>query len=352
MIVNNHFNTFGGADHLIMELSNYLTSKNYQVTIFTTTTCQEFKNSLQETRIIECQTEQNLIQHVNLFAHKFQIINAHNYPSPLYFSYPLKPIKVWHCNEPPGYVLEGNPVQPSEQTYINRTCKKVVVLGDYDKYRFQKLYGMTPIVNYLGIDYDFYSQDIKVRHTLNMKDNFVITQISYFTWTKNQVKTVEIFSEVKKQIPNAKLVLVGYDVSDYTKKVEQKISELGLEDDVYMGGFINNPEGLRNLYKQSSIFIMPVLSQGGWISTFEAISAGVPTIVSENFVGSSLIQQHNLGSVVPLQTEAFVKEILIAHDNLKRVTDDTKEKSKWIKENLNWEKFGRKYEEIFEEALK
>jgi len=353
MIVPPEVKVLGGAERLIVELSNYLTSKNYPVTIFTTFAVPEFKQLLQETRILECQTEQNLVQYVNMFSHKFNIVNPHNHPAELYFAHPLKLIKIWHCNEPPGYVLEGNPVRPEEQAYVSRTCKAVVVLGDYDRYRFQKTYGITPIVNYLGIDYKFYSQTVKVRNTLNMKDNFVILQSAYFTWTKNQVKTVEIFAEVKKQIPNSKLVLAGYNVSPYTKQVEQKVQELGLEDDVYMGDLLNNPEPnwLRNLYKQSSVFVMPILAQGGWISTFEAISSGVPTIVSEDFVGSNLVQGHKLGSVVPLQTEAFVKEILRVHDNLESEKQKTVENAKWIGENLTWEKFGKKYEEIFESVL-
>lgn len=351
MIVPPEVKVFGGAERLIVELANYLTNHNYPIAIFTTFAVPEFKQKLQEARILECQTEQNLIEHINMFAHKFEIVNPHNHPAPFYFNYPLKPIKVWQCNEPPGYVLEGNSVNPVERNYIVRTCKKVVVLGSYDRYRFQKIYGITPVVNYLGIDYDFYSQDVKVKHTLNMKDNFVITQVAYFTWTKNQVKTVEIFSEVKKQIPNAKLVLVGYDVSDYTKQVEQKVAELGLEDEVYMSGFINSSEQLRNLYKQSSVFVMPILSQGGWISTFEAISSGVPTIVSEDFVGSNLIQEHGLGSVVPLQTETFIKKILEVHDNLQNEQQKTTEAARWIGQNLTWENFGKRYEEIFEECL-
>lgn len=349
MIINPHFEFNGGAERQISELANHLTNHDYPITIFTTVACPEFKNSLKEARIIETGNEQNLVTYINAFARKFDIINPHNHPSELYTAYPLKVKKVWQCNEPPTYVLEGNPIDQNEKELIRRTTEKTFVISDYDRYRFLKIYDIEPIVNYPGVRYKYFSEKVKVRNTLNMKDNFVLTQVGAFTWTKNQTKSVEILAQVKKDISNAKLVLVGFGYnSPYGKSVDKKISELGLEDDVFINGGFLDDASMRNIYNQTSVFISPVMEQGGWATIFEAISAGVPTVVSEKFVAQNLIKDNNLGKLSPVGVEEFTNRIFYIRDNLERIKEETEENAKWLGVNLTWEKFGDKYMEVFE----
>lgn len=346
LITNPHFALYGGAERQISELANYLTNKNHTVTIATTSACQEFKSSLKEARIYEAGTEENLVNFITKFSWKFQILNPHNHPMELLNPYPYKLKTIWQCNEPPGYVLEGKDINPQERGYVQATCNKAMVISDYDFARFRKVYGFDPVVNYPGIRYNFFSDDVKVRNTLNMKDNFVMTQVGYFTWTKNQTKTVEIFAEVKKDIPEAKLVLIGYNAwatqYPYVQSVHAKIAELGLEDDVFISDYLTGDDNIRNIYKQSDVCVNPVLDQGGYASVFEAISAGVPTIVSDNFVASSIVCNKNLGWVSSLTTEEFVNKIKFIYDK-RPVSNHT-----WIRDNLTWENFGKKYEEVIE----
>jgi len=350
MIINPHFNLYGGAERQVVELSNHLTDHNYRVTVFTVAAVPEFKNALKDTRIIETGNENSLVQYVNGFSHKFDIINPHNHPTELYSVYPFKVKKVWQCNEPPTSVLEGKGLPPEEARFVKRTTTKAVVISDYDRYRFQKTYDFTPIVNYPGVRYKYFSEEIPVKNTLNMKGNFVLAQMGMFTWTKNQKKSVEILGEIKKDIPNAKLVLVGHGAdSPYGLEVQKRITELGLDDDVFINDYISGDQAIRNLYKQTSVFINPVFEQGGWATTFEAISAGVPTIVSDRFVAANLVKENKLGWVVPI--EGFAQKVLDISGDIEEEKRRTMENAKWIGENLIWEKFGDKYMEIFEGVL-
>ena len=86
LIVNPHFNLYGGAERQVVELANHLTNKNYKVTIFTTYACPEFKQNLKEARMFECGNEQTLSNYCNAFSHKFDVVNPHNHPSELYFN--------------------------------------------------------------------------------------------------------------------------------------------------------------------------------------------------------------------------------------------------------------------------
>jgi glycosyltransferase involved in cell wall biosynthesis len=352
LICNPSISFFGGAERQIAQLANYLAFHDYPIAIFTTFAIQEFKDNLiQGVRLMEFGNEQALMQATNTYAHKFEIVNPHNHPSELYLAYQLKATKVWQCNEPPTSVLEGKPLAENERVFVERTTKKAVVISDFDWARFRKIYGFTPVVNYPGVRYDFFSAPIKVRNTLNMKGNFVITQIGTFTWTKNQLATVGIFAEVKKQIENAKLVLIGHGFnSPYGAKVWQKIEQLHLEDDVIINDFLEGDASIQNVYKQSSVFINPIIDQGGWATTFEAMCAGVPTIVSEGFPAANLVKNNNLGAVLPI--EKFAEGICNVASNLQAEQQKTVENAKWIRDNLTWENFGKKYEEVFEEVLK
>ncbi len=354
MIVNPHIGLFGGAERQISELANYLTDRNYRATIFTTVACPEFKASLKEARLMETGTEQALLEKVNMYSHKFDIVNPHNHPTELFFAYPLKPKVVWQCNEPPGYVLEGKDINPMERDYVQRMVKKAVVISDFDHARFRKVYGMESIINYPGIRYDYFSQDVKVRNTLNMKGNFVITQVNYFTWTKQQDKTIEIFAKVRKEVPEAKLVLIGFNGWErrfpYVDKVHHKIEEFGLEDDVFISDYLKGDDNLRNVYRQSSVCLQPVLSQGGWATTFEGISAGVPTVVSDDFVGARLISNNKLGIISGQEVEEYANRIMQVYSDYQKYKEETLVNREWIGKNLTWNRFGEKYEQIFEEV--
>ena len=355
LVVNPHMNLFGGAERQIVELANYLTDKNYRVTIFTTYACPQFKSKLKDSRIFECGSEQNLASYCNSFSHKFDLVNPHNHPSELYFAYQLKNRIAWQANEPPGYVLEGNPINPQEREFVRRTVSKASVITSFEFARFRSIYGFDPVVNNPGIRYDFFAEDAPVRHNLNMKDNFVISQLGYFTFTKNQKKTIEIFAEVKKEIPEAKLVLIGYNGNEtkypYVQSVHDKITELDLWDDVIINDYMDGDENFRNIYKQTNVFLNPVKSQGSYATTLEAICAGVPTIVSDDFVASKIITDNKLGWVSSSDVEEYVNKIKYIYDNYEKCKEETIENAKWIKENLTWQKFGEGYERMIEEVL-
>ena len=353
LIINPHLNFYGGAEKQITKLANHLANKDYRIAIFTTNVSMDVRSQLVDgVRILEAGNLEMLAREVNSYSRKFEICNPHNHPCELMFSYQTKPTIVWQCNEPPEEVLRGGNVDVNQRAYVNRLVNKVVVMTGYDMARFRKTYGVTPEINPPGIEYDFFSEKVKVRNTLNMKNNFVITQVGYFTWTKNQLKTLEIFSQVKKEIDEAKLVLVGYDANSthipYVKSVHDKIDELGLEDDVLLVDF-QKPVGIRNIYGQTNVMVSPIEAQGGFLSVFEAISAGVPTIVSDTFVGSSLVEENNLGYVSKI--EDFSKKILDIYSDYDKVREETLNNRVWIKDNLTWERYGQKYEKIFEELL-
>jgi hypothetical protein len=77
---------------------------------------------------------------------------------------------------------------------------------------------------------------------------------------------------------------------------------------------------------------MPIKSQGGWLSTFEAIAAGATVIVSPEMTASSIIQGYCLGIV----STDFTRDILSLGS---RIVLEKCQRQQWVKDNLRWEDY-------------
>ncbi len=96
---------------------------------------------------------------------------------------------------------------------------------------------------------------------------------------KQQKLLIEIFSLVKKEMPSAKLLLVGNDQGEYAAKVKENIRKSGLTEDAFLTGHIGNP---RYYLEHSKLFVLLSKVEGFGNSTIEALSAGVPVICMDS----------------------------------------------------------------------
>lgn len=346
LLVHPEFYFYGGAERQIVQLANYLTDHNYFVSILTSKVVPELNRDLKEARIINVRNQKRLFQTIQAIAHKYNIINPHNHPVEL-FIYPKRIPTIWQCNEPPIQILSGGDINPKEKEFIKNHIVKAIVITDYDKKRFKKIYGFDPIINYPGVRYSYFNKKIKPKDPYKLKNKFVILEFGMLTFTKNQLKLVEIFNEVKKKIKNAKLVLAGYDGLPYKYDVQMKIQDLGLEDDVIITGEIKTDEEVRDLYNICDLYVAPMTDQGGWATTFEALVTGMPIVISDTTVFASLVEDNNLGHVVKIKD--FANKIVNIYNNYEEEKKKTKQAAKFIRDNLTWDKFGERYAKIFDE---
>jgi len=120
---------------------------------------------------------------------------------------------------------------------------------------------------------------------------------------------------------------------------------------VIFTGFIENDSELRDLYNIADVYIAPFLDQGGWATTFEAMCAGCPCVISPTFVASNLVKNNNLGVVTEIDNfEGHIYNIADKGRDFSR--EETLENSVWIKDNLTWDAFGKRYEDIFSDIWK
>jgi len=322
LIINPSLWIYGGAERVISQLANYLTDKHHEVSILCYQICDEFKHSLKEARIIECRDFAELCDFAKLIADDFDAINIHNEPGYLTLS-PKKANVTWMCNEPP-HLDNPTPIDVERQAVKDF---KVVVADEFNKNRIDKLYNVNSKIIPYGIDYEFFHANPN-KIEKNKETTFI--QVGWIADTKNQLRTIELFKRLKVYYPESKLILAGKALPEYLQLVRNKIAEYGLMGDVELVDFTSR-EKIRDLYHQSHIALFPIKSQGGWLSVFEAISAGLSTFVSADATCSSLLKEHGLGHLVCETDNDFMNAISEFTDMMTNAQEFTK--------TLTWENY-------------
>lgn len=99
--------------------------------------------------------------------------------------------------------------------------------------------------------------------------------VGRLTKQKNPLKFINIINDVKNVIPNIKAVMIGDGkLKESCKKL---IEDLGLKNNIELLGFKKNPYQYMN---QSNIFCLTSEWEGYGLVAFEALTLGLPCVVS------------------------------------------------------------------------
>jgi len=123
-----------------------------------------------------------------------------------------------------------------------------------------------------------YSKEIekKIKKQLDLDNSFILGHIGRFTKQKNHTFLIEIFKEVYKNNPSARLVLVGE--GELEDEIKQQVVKNDLEKVVL---FLGVKDNISELIQAFDVFVLPSLFEGLGIVAIEAQAAGIPCLVSE-----------------------------------------------------------------------
>lgn len=336
LIVSPKSQFYGGGERVIVKLCDYLSNHAIVHALAMPSMTDEMRKELSGTPIISSLPA--LIANVN----SFDIVNYHNFPSTLLSMFIQKP-GIWYCNEPAEMFTNWKRkfIEWGNRNLIKNRIENVVVADKYNARRCLDIYGVTPKIIPYGIDYEFFS---KVQH--NPDDNyFTVIQVGTISHYKNQLATIEAVGNLKSKIKNIRLWLVGnVSEADYKRQVEDAIQRNNLGGCVTWEPHVSR-EHLRELYSKTDVLLHPVKEQGGWLSPFEAISAGVPVIVTPDLSCADMIQANKLGQVTTDLSGALFKLFQNYEDY------HTCKAKMWVKNNLTWDNFCSSMVKRFEEIL-
>lgn len=131
--------------------------------------------------------------------------------------------------------------------------------------------------------------------TSHIDSPFVVLSVGRLEKVKGHKYLIEAFSEIKKEIPEAKLVLVG-DGSE-RGNLENQADKLGISRSIEFVGEILHDE-LPRWYHGVDVFVMPSLSEGFGITAIEAMASGLAIVATRVGSLSEIVQDGEAGILV------------------------------------------------------
>lgn len=135
---------------------------------------------------------------------------------------------------------------------------------------------------------------------------FLILSVGNLVPVKNHKFLIEVFADIKKELPGAKLVIAGDGPLE--KDLRFKILDLKLENDVELAGHQKN---LADYYRGADIFVHPSLYEGWSRVVIEAAHYGLPIIMADVGLAGEVIKNNESGLLVPVNDKEALKDAII-----------------------------------------
>ncbi|MBP5413017.1 MAG: glycosyltransferase [Bacteroidales bacterium] len=139
-----------------------------------------------------------------------------------------------------------------------------------------------------GIEIEKFAYDPNVRSVmrkeLGIENNFVIGHVGRFSTEKNHKFLIDVFGEIIKLQPTAKLILVGD--GPLRSQIEQLAQEKNLQGKVCCLG---SRKDVAQLYQTFDCFVLPSLHEGMPVVGIEAQTAGLPCVFSDTITRGVLL---------------------------------------------------------------
>jgi glycosyltransferase involved in cell wall biosynthesis len=122
-----------------------------------------------------------------------------------------------------------------------------------------------------GVDIDYFE---KIQKAETEYDGVFLGRLNY---SKGLADLVEIWKNVCREIPEARLAIVGGGNEEMKNFAEKKISDNGLEKNIKLLGFLED-EKAHLILKSGKIFLFPSHEEGWGIAIAEAMACGLPVV--------------------------------------------------------------------------
>ena len=202
---------------------------------------------------------------------------------------------------------------------------------------------------------DFYKQKLKKTNCIyipnvindlpkkfsDLKENNIIN-IGRLETEKAQKDLLNIVKSLKEKIKDIKLYLIGD--GSLRNELENKIYEYGLEDNVFLTGFLDK-EDIEKYLINSKLFVMTSYTESFGLVLIEAMSYKVPCIAYDSADGAKELLKNGNGILIKNRDEKQMVEKIIYLLNNKRELEKISEKGyiscqKYLLKNVKEEWLG------------
>ena len=160
---------------------------------------------------------------------------------------------------------------------------KVFIISQFGTYEAKKV-GVEAEYLPVGVDLDSWrsptgEERLALRKALGFKeDEFVVLTVGYNQERKFLSRSMEIFAEFAKGVPEAKYVMVTAEQSQVGWKLRDLAQELGIQDKFIILERGMPHKNLWGVYAASDVFLLTSKAEGLGLILMEAMSVGLPCI--------------------------------------------------------------------------
>jgi len=142
-----------------------------------------------------------------------------------------------------------------------------------------------------------------------LENDLVVLSLSRLIPVKGVHVLIEAFAIAQGQIPGMRLLIAGAGDAEYTEKLRQRVSELGLQDVIR---FLGNETAIEKPLKAADIFVAPYLwPEAFGLSILEAMVAGLPLLGSNSGGIEELLAQGTRGLLFERENAADLARCLL-----------------------------------------
>ncbi|MFI8577869.1 glycosyltransferase family 4 protein [Rossellomorea aquimaris] len=190
---------------------------------------------------------------------------------------------------------------------------------------------------------DYWHQNNMVQESNRLKENKIrLLFIGAINNNKNLTSVIRACSELNSHGYDVLLNVVGDGpLESYCRRV---CKELNMSDSVIFHGYVSEMDVIKNIMKNSDIFIMPSFKETFGLVYIEAMSQGLPLIYTKRQGIDGFFKEGVVGySVEPENIVEIVESVKLIISDYSRVTKECISKSK----EFTWEKITSEYKSIY-----
>lgn len=233
---------------------------------------------------------------------------------------------------------------------LNLGSSQIVFVSDKLREHYTERYGVDSqksMTIYNGVDTSvfFPKKDSSLRTELNInKQHILIGAVGNIRPAKGYDVFLKAAQLIYKECPHCRFLIAGQGSGDLYDSLLSLRKDLDLEHVFHMVGFkIDTARVLNNF----DIFVLPSTSEGFSISTIEAMSCGLPVVVTRSGGPEEIVVNGINGMIVECDKEILANAIIECIKNKSMSNSLSKNASLYVLNNFNIMEILRKYEIIY-----
>lgn len=270
------------------------------------------------------------------------------YLTPLYVKKPI----IVHVNEIAGDIWDKMYKFPINK--IGKTIEKFIFKPYIkNKSTFVAIsQGTKQDVLKLGIDQNnthivYCGVSMPAVSTVPIKEaDFTLMYLNRLVPMKGIERAIEIFNELHKTLPNSKLWIVGRGEATYVEKLQKRVRELNLKEDVTFFGFVDDPTKMELLSK-AHVLINTSYKEGWGLVNIEANRRATP-VVAFNVFGNRESVADGVSGYLAQDSDIsdFVEKIISVYKN-----KELQMTALQYAHRFNWDRVAEEYYNIIEKSV-